>query len=106
MDMTNILTETREILAASGHKETDVAFVDLHGGSVEWAAFVAVADTEYDCGFGQPYVSQDLMIVFIDGSWLERHEYDGSEWWEYKATPTRRANCPITLNDIIPRDDN
>lgn len=22
-----------------------------------------------------------------DGSWFERHEYDGSEWWEYKEKP-------------------
>lgn len=23
-----------------------------------------------------------------DVLWLERHEYDGSEWWEYKTMPT------------------
>jgi len=33
--------------------------------------------------------SQELggIIVFNDGSWLERREYDGSEWWEFQQTP-------------------
>ena len=27
-------------------------------------------------------------VTFTDGTWIERHEYDGSEWWEYKETPS------------------
>jgi len=40
---------------------------------------------EYDDGFG----SQRLFgqVVFKDGTWMERREYDGSEWWEYKSCP-------------------
>jgi hypothetical protein len=40
----------------------------------------------YDAGYG----SQELggFIVMKDGNWFERGEYDGSEWWEYKAKPT------------------
>ena len=38
-----------------------------------------------DCYGGQELFG---LIVFIDGSWLERGGYDGSEWWEYKKTPT------------------
>lgn len=30
-------------------------------------------------------------VVFTDNSWLERGEYDGFEWWEYKRTPV--FNC-------------
>lgn len=43
-------------------------------------------DFEYDAGYG----SQELFgcILFEDGSWLEREEYDGSEWWEYHRAPT------------------
>jgi len=43
-------------------------------------------ETEYDSGYG----AQELYgaIVFKDGSWLERTEYDGSESWKYKRTPT------------------
>lgn len=31
-------------------------------------------------------------IVFKDRSWLERWEYDWSEWWEYKKCPERRLS--------------
>jgi hypothetical protein len=30
-----------------------------------------------------------LRVVFTDGSYFERYEYDGSEWWEFKATPVK-----------------
>ena len=31
-------------------------------------------------------------IVFKDRTWLERWEYDGSEWWEYKKCPERKLS--------------
>ena len=39
-------------------------------------------DFEYDDGYG----AQELFgcIWYIDGTWSERGEYDGSEWWEHK----------------------
>jgi hypothetical protein len=44
--------------------------------------FIMELDDEYWDGFG----GQELYgyVMFNDDSWLERHEYDGSEWWEYK----------------------
>lgn len=52
--------------------------------------FKAVAATiTYDAGYGIQEINKELVIVFKDGSWLERAEYDGSEWWEYKTTPQR-----------------
>lgn len=41
---------------------------------------------DYDDGFGL----QQLFgtIVFKDGTWMERREYDGSEWWEHYRIPT------------------
>ena len=44
--------------------------------------FITELDVEYFEGFG----GQELFgyVMFNDESWLERHEYDGSEWWEYK----------------------
>jgi hypothetical protein len=39
-------------------------------------------DFDYNDGYG----SQELdgTIWFSDGTWSEREEYDGSEYWEYK----------------------
>ena len=31
-------------------------------------------------------------IVFKDKTWLERWEYDWSEWWEYKKCPDRKLS--------------
>lgn len=45
----------------------------------------AMSLTPYDNSYG----TQELFgIVWMNnGDWLERHEYDGSEWWEYKTCP-------------------
>ena len=42
-------------------------------------------DFNYDDGFG----SQELFgyIWYIDGTWSQRGEYDGSEWWDYMVLP-------------------
>jgi hypothetical protein len=43
-------------------------------------------DYEYDDGYG----CQELFgtVLFTDGSWLERNEYDGSENWMWTTAPT------------------
>ena len=40
---------------------------------------------DYDNGYGEQYVFG--FIVFTDGTWLERMEYDGSEWWALRRAP-------------------
>jgi hypothetical protein len=48
---------------------------------------LAKLDFEYDNGFG----GQSLYgyIWDKDGTWSERGEYDGSEWWEHKERPAK-----------------
>ena len=43
-------------------------------------------DFAYDEGYGGQLVTG--CVKFRDGSWLERCEYDGSEWWEHRSVPT------------------
>lgn len=40
----------------------------------------------YNSGYG----SQQLfgLVLFSDGTWLSREEYDGSEWWIHNVPPT------------------
>lgn len=47
--------------------------------------FLESLDFEYDDGYG----SQELggNIWFADGTYADRGEYDGSEWWEYHKVP-------------------
>lgn len=42
-------------------------------------------DFEYDDGYGM----QELegTVWYSDGTWSEREEYDGSEWWAYRKCP-------------------
>ena len=51
----------------------------------EFVEFMNRLDFEYYAGYG----SQELFgtVWFEDGTWLDRNEYDGSEWWVYLSTP-------------------
>lgn len=44
-------------------------------------------DFDYDSGYGCQEVFGT--IVFTDGTWLTRGQYDGSEWWENHVIPSR-----------------
>lgn len=50
-------------------------------------------DFEYDNGFG----SQELegTVWYADGTWSDRREYDGSEWWEHHVCPPL-PNIPVS----------
>lgn len=48
--------------------------------------FQKYSNTRYDDGYGAPEVAEDLLVIGAD-FWLERHEYDGLEWWEFKQMP-------------------
>lgn len=49
-------------------------------------SFLHIIDYCYDNSYG----CQELhgTIWYTDGTWSERGEYDGSEWWEYKEPPS------------------
>tara|TARA_Y100000590_G_C15483766_1_gene925012 strand:- start:526 stop:834 length:309 start_codon:yes stop_codon:yes gene_type:complete len=51
----------------------------------EYADFIKKLDVEYDDGYG----TQELhgTIWLKDGTWMERGEYDGSEWWNHQFCP-------------------
>ena len=84
--MSNLLKETKNVLRENGKKPSDVVWVGCREFQIPISEFIKCADREYDEGFGAPHVAEDLPIVGSD-FWLERHEYDGSEWWEYKELP-------------------
>ena len=54
-------------------------------GVEDWSKFLTDLDFEYDCGYG----GQNLFgtIWYADGTWSDRGEYDGSEWYEYHVCP-------------------
>jgi hypothetical protein len=62
--------------------------------SEDWSKFLSGIDFEYDNGYG----GQKLFgtIWYSDGTWSDRGEYDGSEWYEYHICPP----IPTELNRL------
>lgn len=86
--MTNLLKETKDKLKIYGHTIKDIEWVGCRDYQIPLELFLRLADEEYSDGFGAQEVATDLLVVG-DSWWLERHEYDGSEWWEYKSLPQK-----------------
>lgn len=92
----NLLKETLDVLASNNKTESVVLWVGIQRGDYEkrpsisfsWDEFAALADFEYDNGYGGAEIADHLKIVGADW-WLERGEYDGAEWWEFKTLPTK-----------------
>lgn len=64
---------SQEFLLKVGYSENDLI------------EFLGNLDFEYDDGYG----SQELdgTVWLQDGTWLDRGEYDGSEWWAHRMLP-------------------
>lgn len=99
----NLLKETVEILEENGRTLDDVKHICGSKHQITKEDFIRLADTEYYEGFGTQYVATDLMIIG-DDFWLERHEYDGSEWWEYKELPNVDGLPYRTVDKLIADD--
>jgi hypothetical protein len=88
----NLLSETVDALSNSGKTRSDVRWIgSTNYGYFDWWHFVKIANIEYDDGYGAAEVARDLVIVGDDW-WLERNEYDGSEWWTFKKLPIKPPN--------------
>lgn len=87
----NLLEETIKILQRQGLSHSDVLFVTDGASNCKWQEFADNANFEYDSGYGGNEIHIHLKVVGKDW-WLERGEYDGSEWWEYKKIPKASRN--------------
>lgn len=96
----NLLKETISDLLEHGKTLDDVVWVGTREVEIPIKDFLKLADKHYDAGFGSPKVATDLLVCG-DGWYMERHEYDGSEWWEFKTMPTRpnRVVIPKVIVD-------
>ena len=90
--MTNLLEETIEKIEECGHTTNEVNFVANEEFYCSWEDFAQAAKNyDYDEDYGSAEVNMSLVVVGSDW-WLERNEYDGSEWWEYKSLPIAPDN--------------
>jgi len=85
--MINFLEETKNKLAENGKNIFDV----LWYGTKDFVISNDIQQLfsfDYDDGFGGTEIPVELIIVGEDW-WMERHEYDGGEWWEFKQMPVK-----------------
>lgn len=52
----------------------------------QYEEFLSALDFEYDNGYGGQVLFGRVWLT--NDVWLERGEYDGSEWWNIKKLPT------------------
>lgn len=57
----------------------------------EFQSFLNSLDFEYDHGYGIQHLFGTVWLK--DGTWLQRGEYDGSEWWDHRIYPTIPKEC-------------
>lgn len=94
--MSNFLKETLETIEAAGKTFDDVVFIgDRAGNYCPKERFHERANVEYDEDYGAPEIATDVIVMFSDGSWLERFEYDGAEIWSYKTPYPARETREI-----------
>lgn len=84
--MCNLWEETNEKLAENNKCFNDVIAICGNDFQITKKEFEKYSNTKYDDSYGASEVAVDLLIIGAD-FWLERHEYDGSEWWEFKQMP-------------------
>lgn len=63
----------------------------------QYLNFLHALNIDYDSGYG----GQNLFgtIWYTDGSWSQRGEYDGSEWWDH-------MEVPVIPEELAPTFDN
>ena len=84
----NFKEETISTLHEHGKSDSDVLWVGGEDFTIPVSLFWKLADNEYDSSYGSTQIPMDLVVVGKD-FWMERHEYDGSEWWEFKHQPEK-----------------
>lgn len=82
----NFLKETIKILNENGKSFDDVKWIGNSKVKIPISLFLKESDFEYDSGYGDQVIDDSLKIVGSNW-WLERNEYDGSEWWTFRTFP-------------------
>lgn len=94
----NLLEETTEILKENGKHIFDIVWFGTKKYRYD-CDLQTLLNIEYDDGYGGHEIPTDFILVG-DNFWLERREYDGSEWWEYKEHP-KRPSLVKGVNKLI-----
>ena len=101
--MTNLKESTINAITKHGKTIDDIKWVGCASYKIPLDKFWEMANREFDAGYGGTEVAEDLVVVG-DNRWLERAEYDGSEWWEYREKP-EEPSCLTIPSTLFPKKD-
>ena len=105
-ELQGILERTKSVIKCAYITTTRFNYWDDHDNYVEpapillkeghtpaeYEEFLQKLDFEYDSGYGGQELHGTVWLV-EEHTWLERGEYDGSEWWEY-------MKCPKVIDEL------
>lgn len=109
INMQNLYNELVEILTKNCKTIKDIKFISVDRGKfwesdyieIDIDNFLEVAkDTNYDDGYGSVEIPISLKIVGDDW-WIERYQYDGSEWFTFKTKPIRPSKIEHIDNIVV-----
>jgi hypothetical protein len=97
---TNLLEDSLEALTQFNKTTADIVWVGTRDSRCSWSEFEIIAKQFcFYSGFGGQEVNGELVIVGKDW-WMEREEYDGSEWWRFCQMPAMPEKEGITKQMI------
>lgn len=79
-----------EFVSIALHKGYNSPLVKIKGTLEE---ILPLLDFEYDSGYGLQELNG--YIWYTDGTWSDRGEYDGSEWWQHQERPARDIEVDV-----------
>jgi hypothetical protein len=80
-----MLNAKQEFIKHVEDKQVLCAILRLEHTESEYTTFLNALDFEYESGYGRQILFGN--IWYKDGTWSDRSEYDGLEWWEYQQVP-------------------
>ena len=88
--MINAQQELLSVLNSIKKNQSDISWMLVYTKRYDEISEVLTTADDLNFTYYNGYGSQELfgIVYFNDNTWLERGEYDGSEWWEHITTPT------------------
>lgn len=97
--MANLREETINILKSNGKSIQDIEWIGTRNFKVPFDSELNILNIDYYSGYGSAEIMEDLIIVGKD-FWLERREYDGSEWWAFMEFP-KVPNSVVVIDNFL-----
>lgn len=83
----NLYKETLDVLHKNGKTKEDIIRIGNEDYEMDFETFTKLADKTYNNETMTYRVAYDFMIIFYDGSWMERMHDGHWEFWRFNKIP-------------------